>query len=384
MDILTILIAVLAVAAIAVALWTALSRRGEPDQIAAQAALQASTQADAHNALIAQLSANQADLAARLELMTKSQGELTRTLEQRFENVSKRLGDGLTEHSQRTGDVIKQVHERLAVIDTAQKNLTDLSDQVVNLQALFSNKQARGAFGEVQLYDIIKDFLPSNIYNFQATLSNGRRPDCLLNLPNPPGPIAIDAKFPLESYRAIYDARDDVATVQAGKQFSADIKKHIKDIADKYIIPGETTDGALMFLPSEAVSAELHTNFMNVVEEAQRRRVYIVSPSTLMGFLNSMRALLKDVHMREQAGLIQTEVKKLMRNVELLDERIAKVRKNFDTAHKEIEKVQTSSDRIKSDVNRVEKIQLDDVDPEALNEPEAVATPHSLFAPEDA
>ncbi len=312
--------------------------------------------------LAQQLTQNQAELAMRLQVMSEAQAQLSRSMEERLEAVSKRLGDGLNEHGQRTGDVIKQVHERLAVIDAAQKNLTELSDQVVNLQALFSNKQSRGAFGEIQLNAIVKDFLPSNVYDFQASLSNGRRPDCLLKLPNPPGSIAIDAKFPLESYRALHEARDAAAHERAAKQFAADVKKHIKDISEKYIVPDETTDSALMFLPSEAVFAELHANFINVVEESHRRRVWVVSPNTLMAFLNSMRALLKDVHMREQAGLIQSEVVKLMRNIELLDERVAKLRKNFDTANKTIGEIQISSGRIKSDVVRVEKIQLDDPD----------------------
>lgn len=362
MDSLTLLIAVfLAVAAIGLASWVAFARR-KPD--------------DGHDALIAQLSANQADLAARLQVMTDSQAQLqaqlSRTLEERLDSVTKRLGDGLTEHSQRTGDVIKQVHERLAVIDAAQKNLNNLSDQVVSLQALFSNKQARGVFGEIQLNDIVKDRMPPDIYEFQATIGDNKRADCLLKLPNPPGPIVIDAKFPLESYRALHDARDDAAYQNAARSFSKDVKKHIRDIAEKYIVPGETTDGALMFLPSEAVYAELHTNFMNVVEESHKNRVYVVSPNTLMAFLNSMRALLKDVHMREQAGLIQTEVKKLMRNVELLDERIVKLRRNFNIADKAIGEVETSSKNIKSNINRVDKIQLEDTSPaEELTPPSA-------------
>jgi len=313
--------------------------------------------------LVRQMTQSQAELAMRLQVMSEAQNQLSHNMEQRLETVTKRLGDGLSEHSKSTGDVIKQVHERLAVIDTAQKNLTDLSDQVVGLQSLFSNKQARGAFGEVQLNNIIKDFIPSSIYKFQATLSNGKRPDCLLDLPNPPGPIAIDAKFPLESYRALNNAKNDSEHHQASIQLSKDVKKHIKDIAEKYIVPGETTDGALMFLPSEAVYAELHTNFMNVVEESHRNRVYIVSPSTLMAFLNSMRALLKDVNMREQAGLIQNEVRKMMRNIELLDERVGKLGRSFATAQKAYEEIQTSSGRIKSDISRIEDIQLQDESP---------------------
>lgn len=355
---LAILIAIAAATAvIAGVVWMAFNRLG--------AAQQGGDQVD-------RLAQQQSELAGQLSAMQNTQLQVSRAVEERLEAVSKRLGDGLNEHHQRTTDVIKQVHERLAVIDAAQENLTSLTDQVTSLQSLFSNKQARGAFGEVQLADIVRDFLPSSVYAFQVQIGDQKRADCLLRLPNPPGPIVIDAKFPLESYRQLQSATDDAQQQNAARQFAQDVKKHIKDIADKYIVPGETTDGALMFLPSEAIYAELHTNFMNVVEESHRRRVYIVSPSTLMAFLNSMRALLKDVHMREQAGLIQAEVKKLVRNVELLDERIAKVRRNFDIANKAIGEVQTSSERIKSDIARVEKIELNDETPsEELTPPQA-------------
>ncbi|MDH5189268.1 MAG: DNA recombination protein RmuC, partial [Rhodospirillaceae bacterium] len=207
--------------------------------------------------------------------------QLRRTLEERLEAASKRLGDGLSHHTEKTGDAMKQVHERLAVIDVAQKNLTDLSTQVVGLQDILSNKQARGAFGEVQLENLVQDALPPGVYGFQETLSNGRRADCVLHLPNPPGSIVIDSKFPLESYRALVAATDDDSVKIAGRSFSSDVKKHIVDIAEKYIIPGETAESALMFLPSEAVYGELHANFQNLVDESQRRRVYIVSPSTV-------------------------------------------------------------------------------------------------------
>lgn len=364
MDMLTILIAVLAVAAIAVSLWAALSRRGQPDHVAAQAATlaatQAATQAEAHNALIAQLAANQADLAARLELMTKSQGDLTRTLEQRFENVSKRLGDGLSEHSQRTGDIIKQVHERLAVIDAAQKNLSNLTDQVVGLQDILSNKQARGAFGEIQLNDLVSDVLPPSAYEFQATLSNGKRADCLLKLPNPPGSIVIDSKFPLESYLMMRNADTDEARKAARRAFGTDVLKHVRDIAEKYIVPGETAESALMFLPSEAVYAELHASLPEVVEKSYRARVWIVSPTTMMATLNTVRAVLKDVHMREQAGVIQGEVLKLLEDVVRLDKRVGNLQSHFSQAQKDITEIQTSSGKIARRAERIEEVQLED------------------------
>lgn len=284
--------------------------------------------------------------------------QLRRTLEERLEAASKRLGDGLSHHTEKTGEAMKQVHERLAVIDVAQKNLTNLSNQVVGLQDILSNKQARGAFGEVQLENLVKDALPPGVYGFQETLSNGRRADCVLHLPNPPGSIVIDSKFPLESYRALIGASDDEGRKIAGRTFSADVKKHIVDISEKYIIPGETAESALMFLPSEAVYGELHANFQNLVEESQRRRVYIVSPSTVMAMLNTVRAVLKDVRMREQAGVIQTEVMKLLNDVRLLDERTEKLETHFSQAEKDIRNIRTSTGKIINRGERIEELQL--------------------------
>lgn len=362
MDSLSLIIALLAVAALGVALWVAFARR--PDTAN-------------HDALIAQLSANQADLAARLQMMTESQGAMTRTLEERLDSVSKRLGDGLTEHSQRTGDVIKQVHERLAVIDAAQKNLSNLTDQVVGLQDILSNKQARGAFGEIQLNDLVSDVLPPSAYDFQATLGNGKRADCLLKLPNPPGPIVIDSKFPLESYLALRNADNDDARKVAIRGFGTDVMNHVRAIADKYIVPGETAESALMFLPSEAVYAELHASLPDVVEKSYRARVWIVSPTTLMATLNTVRAVLKDAHMREQAGVIQAEVLKLLEDVVRLDKRVGNLQTHFNQAQKDIGEIQTSSGKIARRAERIEDIQLEDSNPaEELAPPQgAVAGP---------
>lgn len=337
-----LLIALVAFVAAALALWAVFGRRGPSDA----------------DRLVQQLALGQAELAGRLQVMHEGQTQLSRAMEARLEAVTKRLGDGLTEHSQRTGDVIKQVHERLAVIDAAQKNLTDLSSQVVGLQDILSNKQSRGAFGEIQLNDLVSDMLPPNAYAFQATLSNSKRADCLLKLPNPPGAIVIDAKFPLESFRALRAAPDEAGRIQAGRQFAADVTKHVKDIAEKYIVAGETAESALMFLPSEAVYAELHTNFRNVIEESHRRRVWIVSPSTLMATLMTVRAVLKDAHMREQAGVIQGEVLKLLDDVGRLDKRVASLQSHFGQAQKDIADIQVSTGKIARRAERIEDIQL--------------------------
>jgi len=376
MDSLTLIIAVLAIAAIGAAVWVALASRSSSSG-------QQQTQEAAHNALIAQLSANQADLAARLQMMTESQGQLTRTIEQRFEHVSKRLGDGLSEHSQRTGDVIKQVHERLAVIDAAQKNLSSLTDQMVGLQDILSNKQARGAFGEIQLNDLVTDALPPSAYTFQATLKNGKRADCLLKLPNPPGSIVIDSKFPLESYLALRNAENDAARKVALRGFGTDVLNHVRAIAEKYIIPGETAESALMFLPSEAVYAELHASMPEVVEKSYRARVWIVSPTTLMATLNTVRAVLKDARMREQAGVIQDEVLKMLDDVTRLDDRVAKLQKHFTMTEEDIRQIRISTDKVTRQGEKIEAVQLADDTPAEELEPglppspsqEAVAGP---------
>jgi DNA recombination protein RmuC len=276
-----------------------------------------------------QLGTSQTIIADRLQ-----QGQ--HQLNQRLDTLQAHLGDSLNKQTEKTGVSLKTLHERLAVIDAAQKNITDLSQQMVGLQDILSNKQARGAFGEIQLNDLVSSILPPSAYKFQVTLSNGKRPDCMLLLPLPPGSIAIDAKFPLDSYEALRAAKDDIAKQQATRSFSSDLKKHIMDIADRYIIPGETAESALMFLPSEAVYAELHANFRNVVEESFKRRVWIVSPTTLMATLNTVRAVLKDARMKEQAGLIQDQVLKMMLDMERLDKRVGSLRTHFNQADKNI------------------------------------------------
>lgn len=299
------------------------------------------------------LSQAQTNLAGRME---QAQADSN----QRLDALSKRLGDGLTEQTEKTGMTLKVLHERLAVIDHAQKNITELSQQMVGLQDILSNKQARGAFGEIQLNDLVTAALPKSAYEFQATLSNGKRADCLLKLPNPPGSIAIDSKFPLESYETLRNAETETEKAQAGRGFSAAVLKHIKDIAERYILAGETSESALMFLPSEAVYAELHANFRNVVEEGFRRRVWIVSPTTLMATLNTVRAILRDVHMREQADVIQTEVHKLLIDVSRLDDRVGKLKTHFNQAQKDIGDIEVSSGKIVRRGARIEDLQLGD------------------------
>jgi DNA recombination protein RmuC len=277
------------------------------------------------------------------------------------------VSDRLEKSEKATGQVITDLRERLARIDEAQKKIGDLSTQVVSLQQILTNKQARGAFGEVQLNDLVASALPPSAYALQYTLTNGARCDCLLKLPNPPGSIAIDAKFPLESYHALraVTAGDAAGLAMAQRAFQAAMRKHITDIRDKYIVPGETAESALLFLPSEAIYAELHASFGGVVDESYRARVWIVSPTTMMATLNTVRAVLKDVQMREQAGEIQTIVSLMMGDVRRLQERVDNLKRHFTLTEKDLREVETSTVQI---MRRGERIQAVDMgeQPEAL------------------
>ena len=236
------------------------------------------------------------------------QAALTGTLNERLDAVSGQMRQSLESTSLRTAESLGELRKHLNKIDEAQRNITELSSQVVNLQDLLANKQARGAFGEVQLNDIVRNILPPSAYDLQKTLSNGLRPDCLIRLPNPPGPIAVDAKFPLESFQALRQARTDPDRLIATRKFKADMQKHLRDIASRYIVAGETAESAIMFIPSEAVYAEIHGSLADIVDESYRLRVWIVSPTTMWALLNTVRAVLKDVQMREQADVIQAQV----------------------------------------------------------------------------
>ena len=304
----------------------------------------------------------QAELSGRVQQSETS-------LNTRLEALTKRLGDGLDQQTEKTGETLKGLQERLAVIDSAQKNIAELGKEMVGLQDILSNKQLRGAFGEFQMESIIKDFLPPTSFEFQATLSNGTRVDCLIRLPSPPGIIPIDSKFPLEAYRAIQMAKSDAEKTNANREFSKDVGLHVKAIAEKYIIPGET-DWAIMFLPSEAIFAELNSNFPNVVEDAQRRRVGITSPSTLMALVNTVGAILKDGRMKEQAGLIQKQVELMLNDVRLLDERVGKLKTHFRQAGEDIDGIATSSGKITGRGQKIQDVQLkDDTPAEELEAP---------------
>jgi DNA recombination protein RmuC len=281
--------------------------------------------------------------------------------------VTKSVGEGLQQSTAKTTETIQDLRERLVKIDVAQQKISHLSEQVVSLQEVLSNKQARGAFGEIQLNDLVKSILPPSAYEFQCVLSNQKRADCGLRLPNPPGMIVIDSKFPLESYQALRNASSDRERVEAERFFRASVLKHIKDIAEKYIINGETAESALMFLPAESIYAELYTNFTDVVEYSYRSKVWIVSPTTLMATLNTVRAVLKDVTMREQAGVIQKEVCTLIEDIARLDDRIESLARHFEQASKDIGDVRISSGKISRRIEKIEDLQLGEYAPQQVN-----------------
>ncbi len=314
----------------------------------------------------ARLAGQQAELTGRLSAMaeqqTKAQGELARTLNERLDQVGHRVGTSIEESSAKTAETLGHLATRLAVIDEAQKNITELSGQVVGLQDILANRQARGAFGEVQLQDIVTSALPPSAYAFQATLKSNARADCLIHLPNPPGSIAIDAKFPLDAYHALRNAKDDGERTAAQRQFRTDLLKHVVAIAEKYIVPGETAESALMFLPSEAVYAELHANFPDVVTKSYQARVWIVSPTTLMATLNTVRAVLKDVEMRKQAGVIQKYVGLLLQDVGRLGDRVGNLEKHFQSAEKDIREIRTSADAITKRGEKIHDVELGEAD----------------------
>ena len=301
------------------------------------------------------------------EAQAQAQTSMLQLMEQRLALVQQQMNENLHGSARRTAQSLGDLQQRLSAIDKAQDNITKLSGDVLSLQDILSNKQTRGAYGEIQLNDIVTKALPSDSYTLQATLSNGNRPDCLIHLPNPPGHIVIDSKFPLESYEALRKAKTDRELNEAAKFLRSSIKKHIKDISSKYIIEGETADGALMFLPSEAVYAELHANFPELVRDGFAARVWIVSPTTCMATLNTMRAILKDARMREQAGAILRELGLLFQDVERLGTRVENLDRHFGQAAKDLSEIKISSDKAGRRARR-----LDNFDFEELNNPDVL------------
>ncbi len=305
----------------------------------------------------------QADMQGRLSTMTEifgsRQNEMSTTLQQRLDAMTSRIGQSITEQQKSTHDNLAKLQERLAVIDTAQGNIQQLAGKVVELQSILSNKQTRGAFGQTRMEAIIEDGLPMGAFGFQVTLSNGNRPDCIVNMPNDSPGLVIDAKFPLEAWNAMRHAPDEVVRAEAGKQFRRDMENHVRAIADKYLIAGETQDTAFLFVPSESIFADIHENHEPIVQRAHRARIVIVSPSLLMLALQVIQALLKDARMREQAHLIQGEVARLAEDLTRLDDRVRKLQTHFGQANKDIDDILVSTDKLTKRGKKIENLEFE-------------------------
>ncbi|MGJ8627043.1 MAG: DNA recombination protein RmuC [Sulfitobacter sp.] len=321
------------------------------------------TQANAQAQMIQSMEARLASVQQNMQdRLADNAAKSARSLAEMQERMSQTLHGS----SKQTTTSLTQLQERLASIDKAQDNITKLSGDVLSLQDILSNKQTRGAFGEIQLTDIVSKALPKDSYTLQATLTNGKRADCLIHLPNPPGPIVIDSKFPLEAYEALRRANTEAELKAAAAQMKTAVRAHINAISEKYILEGETADGALMFLPSEAVYAELHANFPELVRYGFDARVWIVSPTTCMATLNTMRAILKDARMREQAGAIRKTLKQLHRDVELVVSRVDKLNTHFGQARADLDGIGTAAERAGKRAARLDNFDFEELTPEEV------------------
>lgn len=329
---------------------------------------------------LGRLGTGQVQLAGNLQMVSDSQAraqaQVVQTVESRLAEVQRQSGERMAEmreqvrvilhgQTERTSTSLTRLQERLATIDRAQDNITRLSGDVLGLQDILSNKQRRGLFGEIQLTDIIGRALPPDAFTLQATLSNGRRADCLVHLPDPPGPLVIDAKFPLEAFEALCAAAPEEQP-KALKAFGQSVRLHLRAIAQRYIVDGETTDGAVMFVPSEAVYAEIHARLPEIVREGFDLRVWIVSPTTCMATLNTLRAILKDARMREQAGEIRAQIRALHRDVELIGARAVKLETHLRQAGEDVAGLGTAATRA---VRRAERLDAFDFETDAERSP---------------
>jgi DNA recombination protein RmuC len=336
---------------------------------AAQATAPLTNQMEYLNQRVQTIGDGQQQLAGGLtqvsEAQAAQQNNMLKLMEARLAAVQEQMTLNLTTNAKTTANSLGELQQRLVTIDKAQDTIQKLSGDVLSLQDILANKQTRGAFGEIQLQEIVSKALPSDAYAWQATLSNGKRADCLIHLPNPPGPIVIDSKFPLEAYEALRNATTKLDTKDAVKFMRTSVKAHIKAISEKYILEGTTADGAIMFLPSEAVYAELHSNFPELIREGFEARVWIVSPTTCMATLNTMRAILKDARMREQAGAIRTALRQLHRDVELVVDRVDKLNTHFNQARKDIEGISTAAERAGKRAHKLDNFDFEEI--EAIN-----------------
>lgn len=333
---------------------------------AAQATAPLTNQMEYLNQRVQTIGDGQQQLAGGLtqvsEAQAAQQNNMLKLMEARLAAVQEQMTLNLTTSAKTTANSLGELQQRLVTIDKAQDTIQKLSGDVLSLQDILANKQTRGAFGEIQLQEIVSKALPSDAYTWQATLPNGKRADCLIHLPNPPGPIVIDSKFPLEAYEALRNATTELDTKDAIKFMRTSVKAHIKAISEKYILEATTADGAIMFLPSEAVYAELHSNFPELIREGFEARVWIVSPTTCMATLNTMRAILKDARMREQAGAIRTALRQLHRDVELVVDRVDKLNTHFNQARKDIEGISTAAERAGKRARKLDNFDFEEIE----------------------
>jgi DNA recombination protein RmuC len=343
MEFLLIVLVVVAIAVALVAVFVALRGQGRPPEVVAP-------RLDA-------LAATQSEISGRFAQAIAGQTELQRMLSERIEALDRRLGEGLKESTAKTSETLTGIQTRLTVIDEAQKNIAALSGQVVSLQEILSDKQTRGAFGKAQMEAIVADQLPRTHYDFQWTLSNGKRPDCIIRIPNVSGVIVVDSKFPMEAFEALRGLGDDERK-SASARLKSDMLKHVKDIAEKYLIPGEVQTPAIMFVPSESIYAELHTNFSEVIQQARRQQVVIVSPHVFMLAINTIQTLMRDARMREQAHLIQREVGTLLQDVKRLGERVGKLSNHFGQVEVDLKDIAISTEKIIKRATAIEAVEL--------------------------
>ncbi len=324
----------------------------------------AAERADEMEEQVAEITRLQAEMTGRMQTMAEvfgtRQSDLVRLMAERIEGLQHRVGQGLAATSQHQSENLAKLHERLAVIDAAQKNLSELTGQIVGLKDILANKQARGAYGQGRMEAIIRDGLPGTAYEFQATLSNRTRPDCLVRLPGDPRGLVIDAKFPLEAFTLFREAAGDEARARAAARVRGDVGVHIRDIAEKYLIPGETQDMALMFVPAESVYADLAEHFDDMVQRAHRCRVVIVSPSLLALAIQVMQSLVRDARIRDEARLIQMEVGRLLEDVSRLADRAAKLDGHFRQAQEDVGQIRTSAEKIAKRGQRIEALDFED------------------------
>jgi len=333
----------------------------------------------------------QSEANGRVDAMAQAlagrQAEMARAVNERLDSVTHRVGQSMEQSTRNTMDSLRVLHERLGIIDNAHKNLTDLTSQVTTLRDVLANKQARGAFGQARMEAIVQDGMPKGAYEFQFTLSTGKRPDCVVFLPDQ-RPLCIDAKFPLEAMTALHDARTDEEKKYASQRLRSDVMKHVNDIAEKYVIAGETQDTALMFVPSESVYAEIHDGFDDIVQKAYRARVVLVSPSLLMLAIQVMQQILRDARMRDAADQIRTEVLNLGDDLGRLRERVLKLQKHFSDVNEDVRQILISADKIEKRAGRIEELDFSkepQVEPPRLvksSAPELFPLPRKLQAGE--